>query len=75
MTLFEWTICPLERSTYTAAWTGCIAGALTRDEYVTKLGKAGLNEISVEETNRFHPDIYATTVRAVKASNGARFST
>jgi SAM-dependent methyltransferase len=31
-------------------WVGCIAGALERDEYVSKLSKAGFEDIRVEPT-------------------------
>jgi arsenite methyltransferase len=37
-----------------AAWTGCIAGALTRDEFEQLLRDAGLTDIEVNETHRVH---------------------
>ena len=35
-------------------WTGCIAGALTRDEFEQALRDAGLTDIEVRETHRVH---------------------
>ena len=31
-------------------WVGCVAGALTDDEYVAKLTKAGFEDIEIEPT-------------------------
>jgi arsenite methyltransferase len=31
-------------------WVGCVAGALSDDEYVTKLAKAGFDHIQIEPT-------------------------
>src|SRR5438034_9477256 len=36
-------------------WTGCVAGALTQDEYRHLLGAAGLSDVEVEVTHRVHP--------------------
>ena len=35
-------------------WTGCVAGALTRDEFEQSLRDAGLEEIDIRETHRVH---------------------
>jgi SAM-dependent methyltransferase len=35
------------------AYVGCVAGALGRDEYLAKLGRAGFVEASVEATRRY----------------------
>ena len=37
-----------------AAWTGCIAGALTEDEFRAALAGAGLVEIEIRHTHRVH---------------------
>src|SRR3954464_2428088 len=37
-----------------AAWTGCIAGALTEDEFRAKLADAGLVDVEIRETHRVH---------------------
>ena len=36
------------------AYTGCIAGALTRDEFTEALKAAGLTDITITETHRVH---------------------
>jgi SAM-dependent methyltransferase len=40
----------------TEAWTGCISGALERDEYEDILRRAGFRDVSVEVTNVYDPD-------------------
>ena len=47
-------------------WTGCIAGALTRDEFEQALTDAGLSEIEVRETHRVHEHATSAIVRARK---------
>ena len=37
-------------------WTGCVAGALGKDEYEGLLEEAGFGEVSVEVTNTYDPD-------------------
>jgi SAM-dependent methyltransferase len=49
-----------------AAWTGCIAGALTRDEFEGALHDAGLVDVEVRETHRVHPHAASAIVRARK---------
>lgn len=49
-----------------AAWTGCIAGALTRSEYETYLRTAGLEQIEIRETHRVHPHAVSAIIRAAK---------
>jgi arsenite methyltransferase len=49
-----------------AAWTGCIAGALTRREFEDALTAAGLVGVEVEETHRVHEKASSATVRARK---------
>lgn len=38
-------------------WTGCVAGALEKDEYERLLLEAGFDEVSVEVTNTYDPEI------------------
>ena len=47
-------------------WTGCIAGALTREEFETALTRAGLNDIEIDETHRVHEHASSAIVRASK---------
>ena len=55
-----------------AAWTGCIAGALTREEFEQGLAAAGLTDIEVVETHRVHEHAASAIVRARKAATAAR---
>ena len=48
-------------------WTGCIAGALTREEFERGLQTAGFEEIEVEETHRVHEHAGSAIIRAVLA--------
>jgi arsenite methyltransferase len=52
-------------------WTGCIAGALTRDDYSRLLEVAGFTDIEIQETHRVHPHAISAIVRARKPSAGA----
>jgi SAM-dependent methyltransferase len=47
-------------------WTGCIAGALTRDEFEDALADAGLHDIEIQETHRVHEHATSAIVRARK---------
>ena len=47
-------------------WTGCIAGALTREEFEQALGDAGLIDIEITETHRVHEHASSAIVRARK---------
>ncbi|HEY1524041.1 MAG TPA: arsenite methyltransferase [Solirubrobacteraceae bacterium] len=49
-----------------AAWTGCIAGALTEEEFRAALRSAGFEEIEVQETHRVHEHAGAAIIRARK---------
>jgi arsenite methyltransferase len=49
-----------------AEWTGCIAGALTRDEFEESLIAAGLEEIEIVETHRVHDKAASAIIRARK---------
>ena len=50
-----------------AQWTGCIAGALTADQYRSLLEEVGLMAIEVNETHRVHPHAGSAIIRASKA--------
>ncbi len=47
-------------------WTGCVAGALTRAEFVGALAAAGLVDVEIRETHRVHEHASAAIVRATK---------
>jgi arsenite methyltransferase len=49
-----------------AAWTGCIAGALTRAEFEDALAAAGLVDVEIRETHRVHEHASSAIVRARK---------
>jgi SAM-dependent methyltransferase len=56
-----------------AAWTGCIAGALSESEFRSALQVAGFEEIEIRETHRVHEHAGAAIIRARKpapAMNG-----
>jgi arsenite methyltransferase len=47
-----------------AQWTGCIAGALTADEFRRELEAAGFDEVEIHETHRVHEQAGSAIVRA-----------
>jgi arsenite methyltransferase len=47
-------------------WTGCIAGALTREEFEQALNDAGLTDVEIRETHRVHEHASSAIVRARK---------
>jgi SAM-dependent methyltransferase len=49
-----------------AEWTGCIAGALTEDEFRRELVAAGFEEIEIQETHRVHDHAASAIIRARK---------
>jgi arsenite methyltransferase len=49
-----------------AAWTGCIAGALTREEFQDALSAAGLADVEIRESHRVHQHAASAIVRASK---------
>ncbi|MGZ4180570.1 MAG: arsenite methyltransferase [Solirubrobacteraceae bacterium] len=51
-----------------AAWTGCIAGALTEAEFRSVLETAGFGEIEIAETHRVHEHAGSAIIRARKLS-------
>jgi ubiquinone/menaquinone biosynthesis C-methylase UbiE len=55
-----------------AAWTGCIAGALTAAEFRAALADAGLSSVEIRETHRVHQHAAAAIIRARKPLRTAR---
>jgi arsenite methyltransferase len=49
-----------------AAYTGCIAGALTEAEFRSALAAAGLTDVEIRETHRVHDEAVSAIVRARK---------
>ena len=49
-------------------WTGCIAGALTREEYEHALTAAGLVDVEINETHRVHEHAGSAIIRARKST-------
>jgi arsenite methyltransferase len=49
-------------------WTGCVAGALTRDEYERALTAAGLTDVEIRATHRVHEHAASAIVRARKSA-------
>jgi hypothetical protein len=47
-------------------WTGCIAGALTEDQFRLALADAGLFDVEVRPTHRVHEHAEAAIIRARK---------
>jgi arsenite methyltransferase len=54
-----------------AAYTGCIAGALTEDEFRDALAAAGLTDIEIRPTHSVHEAATAAIVRACKPADAA----
>jgi len=52
-------------------WTGCVAGALTADEFRRQLAAAGFEGIEIRETHRVHKQAGSAIVRARKPGPGA----
>ncbi|MHB8244280.1 MAG: arsenite methyltransferase [Acidimicrobiales bacterium] len=48
------------------AWTGCIAGALTVEEYISALSASGFTDIAITEGHRVHAHAASAIVRAHK---------
>ncbi len=49
-----------------AAWTGCVAGALTQTEFRATLEQAGFDEVEIRPTHRVHKHASAAIIRARK---------
>jgi arsenite methyltransferase len=58
-----------------AAYTGCIAGALTREDFEAALAEAGFDQIEITETHRVHPQAASAIIRARKRADGGCCST
>ncbi len=54
------------------SYVGCIAGALSRSEYVAGLEAAGFEDVSVEFTHRVADGMHGAIVKATKTSEPAR---
>jgi ubiquinone/menaquinone biosynthesis C-methylase UbiE len=52
------------------AFTGCIAGALTRDEFERHMSAAGLVDVEIVETHRVHAHAGAAIIRGRKPDPG-----
>jgi arsenite methyltransferase len=52
------------------SYTGCIAGALTREQFIAELRQAGLTDITIEETHRVHAAGASAIIRATKPNPG-----
>ena len=50
-------------------WTGCIAGALTEDEFRAVLSDCGLTDVEVRPTHRVHEYASSAIIRARKAQD------
>ena len=48
------------------SWTGCIAGALTADQYRQALAVAGLVDVSITTTHRVHAHAASAIIRAAR---------
>jgi arsenite methyltransferase len=53
------------------AYTGCIAGALTREQFIEQLHAAGLSDVTIIETHRVHQSATSAIVRATKPGGPA----
>jgi arsenite methyltransferase len=47
-----------------AKWAGCLAGALTEDDFRAQLASAGFNEIEIRETHRVNDQAGSAIIRA-----------
>jgi arsenite methyltransferase len=65
----EDSVTPAERAA-AGSYVGCIAGAMSRTEYLTGLASAGFQEASVTFTNQAAPGVHAAIIKAVKPAAG-----
>jgi hypothetical protein len=54
-----------------AQWTGCIAGALTEEEFRDGLTAAGFTDIEIRETHPVHEFASSAIIRARKPERSA----
>ena len=52
-----------------AAWTGCVAGALTEADFRATLNAAGFDRIEIQPTHRVHEHASSAIIRAIKPSS------
>lgn len=64
-------LAPAERAER-GSYVGCIAGALSRSEYIAGLEAAGFEEVSVEFTHEVADGMHGAIVKAVKTREPAR---
>jgi arsenite methyltransferase len=62
---------PAERAER-GSYAGCIAGALSRREYVAGLEAAGFEDVSVEFTHEVAPGMHGAIVRGVRGADSPR---
>jgi SAM-dependent methyltransferase len=53
-----------------ALWTGCVAGALQKDDYAAKLKNAGFEEVSFEVTRSYDREAIAEMANCVPRNEG-----
>ena len=53
------------------AWVGCIAGALSRAEYVAALAAAGFADISVSFTHQVGDGLHSAIIKAIRPTDPA----
>jgi SAM-dependent methyltransferase len=53
------------------AWVGCIAGALTKTEYVAGLAAAGFAEVSVSFTHQVGDGLHSAIIKAIRPTDPA----
>ena len=53
------------------AWVGCIAGALSRAEYVAGLTAAGFTDIAVSFTHQVGDGLHSAIIKATRPTNSA----
>ncbi len=58
---------PAERAER-GSWAGCVAGALSREEYVAGLGAAGFEDVTVEFTYEAAPGMHGAIVKGVRSA-------
>jgi arsenite methyltransferase len=63
----EDSLSPAERAER-GSWCGCVAGALSRGEYVAGLEAAGFEDVTVEFTHEVAEGMHGAIVKAVKAN-------
>ena len=56
-----------------AAWCGCVAGALTQDDFRRALESAGFDEVEIQPTHRVHDSAQSAIIRAqLPGAEGSR---